>query len=300
MSLGTLPFGSATVSGQNITVDAWAKRPEVIARRIAEVAQKKFVAGSLFSISSIATGTVITEIPNAVDNDLFTSGDVQTVEPLTKYPGTDIVRGTLTAFTPRKIGFDYEVSEEAIEDNDIDIIPRATTAMTNTVLRKLDQYAVAAMVTATSTYSRTQAAATTWTALNAVTHDSKTNASTALDVFALAEKKLAEEERNFDETFDSLLLNPAQVYALTLALGKGWKATLNDTFGISNVLSSNRVTAGTGYYYAAGQVGAMRFNRPLRVKRRLEEDIDGVVLNVSARFSEYVNEPYAFLQLTGL
>jgi hypothetical protein len=63
---------------------------------------------------------------------------------------------------------------------------------------------------------------------------------------------------------------------------------------------SPRVTPGTAYYLASGQVGAMRFSMPLQVKPREDEEVDGTILKARTRFIPYVNEPYAFLKITGL
>lgn len=299
MSLGTFPVGAVTVSGQQITTDAWLKREEVINRRVADITQKKFIAQDIFTISGINAPAVVTEIPNAVDNDLFTTTDAQRVEPLTRFPRAKATRGTLTTFTPEKWGHEYEVSQEAIDDNDVSVQQRAPQQLANTLVRKLNIRAIETLEAAATAYSRTQAAAATWDAINALTADNKTNASSPLNVLALADEKVEEEERGWEDTFDTLLLHTNQKRALRIALGKDWRSYFAEE-GITKIVSSPRVTAGTAYYLASGQVGAMRFNQPLSTRVYEKPEVDGRIIQSKCRFIPYVNEPYAFLKLTGL
>lgn len=300
MGLTTFPLGPATVSGQNITVDQWLKKPEIITRRVGELAQQNFIAGDIFDVSTISTGSVVVETPDTNSNDLFTKTDVQKLEPGSAYPRADIARGELVAYSAEKWGHEFEVTDEARDDNEATVMQKAPRVLANTLTRKLNLRAVATIEAAATAYTRTQAAAATWTAVNALTADSKTNASSPLHVFALAQQKLAGEERGWEEAFDTVILNPQETFALTVALGKDWKAGLADAFGIKNVRTSARVTAGTAYYLASGQVGAMRFNTPLTVSTYREENVDSTILKAKARFIPYVSEPYAFLKLTGL
>lgn len=300
MSLGTIPFGSPTTSGATVTLDSWLKRPDVITRRTADLVRKGFIAGDVFDTSSIDRGSIVVEIPNAVDNDLFTATDVERIEPLGKYPRAETTRGTLTPFAAEKWGHEYEISEEAITDNDESQMTKAPQQLANTLVRKLDLRAVQVLEAGVSTYSRTVSSTTQWSAINALTYDTKTNASSALQVFAKANQQLATEERGFDDTFDTLLLNPQEAYNLFLSIGKGWKQALAETVGITKIKVSNRVPMGNGYYLASGQVGAMRFVWPLTVKPRDNEDNDGKILKARTRFIPYLNEPFALLKLTNL
>lgn len=300
MSIGTLPYGVAAVNGKEITVDQWSKRPEVIAARVADITQKNYVAGGIFSMSPITTGSVVAEIPDTVDNDTLPTVNPQRVAPLSKAPKADLVRGTLQTFEPEKWTLEYDLSYEAIEDNDESQKDKAPRVLANGLTRTLNVRALELLEAAATTYSRTVNAAATWDAINALTADTVTNISSPLNVFALAEKKLELEERDYDATFDTLILHPNQKYALSLGLGDGWKAKLKDTFGITNVMSSARITSGTAYYLKGGAPGSFRFNRPLTIKPREDEEIEARVLKANTRFIPYVNDPWPFLKLTNL
>lgn len=301
MGITNYPFGAATVSGQNVTVDSWSKQPEVIRRRIAVLAQKKFFADKVFNVSGTITGAgIVTEIPNAVDNDVFTTTDVQKIMPLGKYPRSKTTRGTLTTFTPDKWGHEFELADEAVTDNDTSVMNRCPQQMSNTLVRKMHVVAINVLDAAATTYSRTQAAAATWDATNAVAWNVKTNATSPLNVLALANEKIESEERGFDGMLDTLVLNQAQKRALVIGLGATEWMSVLDTYGVKNVFVSPRVTAGTAYFTASGQVGDIRFADPLSVRTYREDDTDSTIIKAKARFAAFVNEPYAFLQLTGL
>jgi hypothetical protein len=300
MSLGTIPVRAADIQdGTRISVDQWSRHPEVIARKVADISQKKFIASAIFDISGMTTPTVAVELPDTVDNDVYPTKNPQIVEPLSPTPLADMVRGTLTTFVPKKWQLGYELSQEAIDDNDITQMQKVPRVLANGFTRTLNIVATEVIEKAVTDYSRTVSATTTWTAINALTYDTKTASSTVLDVFGKARLQVENEERGYEDAFDTLLVNGAQAYAIELSLGANWRQSLSAQ-GITNVIVSPRVTDGTAYFLASGLVGAMRFRDPLTVRRIEQEEIDGVLLKGSTRFVAYVNEPYAVVKLTNL
>ena len=136
--------------------------PQVIARRIADIASMRFVADYLLAGRYNATGGgVFYETGEPV----FAADQPQAVAPGAEYPKTILSSGDIAAAKTVKWGIESDVTDEKIARQGIDVVNKALARLTNTVIRHVDTVAWA---TIASRVTSTAAAATQWTAPGAI------------------------------------------------------------------------------------------------------------------------------------
>jgi hypothetical protein len=81
--------------------------------------------------------------------------------------------------------------------------------------------------------------------------------------------------------------------------GNALSGMLDDN-GIDSLISTNRVTAGTAYLVAEGQVGELRVEKPLDTETWREQKTQKTWLQSDVRPVMYVTNPYSMLKLTGI
>src|SRR5690349_3061107 len=111
------PFGTATVSGNTITVDTMLNEPTRVTRAVNDIALQNFWADRLFSTpGGVSGGTVLYDVLTA--NDLYPTRDVQNVEPGAEFPILTMDRPTPQVAQVEKFGGKFFVTDEARDRND--------------------------------------------------------------------------------------------------------------------------------------------------------------------------------------
>jgi len=230
-------------------------------------------------------------------NDIYTTRDVQNVEPGAEFPLVDTQR-TAPKFAPvEKFGGKFFITDEARLRNDQTTFRIQANKLANTITRKVNTRGIAALdASITAVGAAVQVTGNNWgTYQPQGSSASLPSASPAAD---FAKVQLAADTAELGVNYNLWIVNPAQLAALRTVYGTALDGLLADN-NISMV-PTNRVAAGSAYVVEEGMVGEMRFERPLATETWREQATERtwVQSGVSPVFA--VTNPYSVLKVTGL
>jgi hypothetical protein len=296
-SQASYPLGAPTISGAgNITVSMMLKQPTRISRYLQALPLRNFLSPLLFSNpAGVQGGGVIYD--QLTLNDLFSTRDVQTVEPGGEFPILNSDTGVPNWAAVEKDGGKFFVLDEARDRNDQGVIQREGRKLLNTIIRKLDAKAVAAVNAALSAYPSQVVAGHSWSTVVTGGSSQTNNSGWPGADFAAAQAVADGQELGVE--FNSLAVNPAQKASLVTVYGADYMAVL-DAYGITNVVSSNRVTAGTAFLFEEQQVGEQRYEKALDTETWREQATQRTWVQSDVRAVRYVTNPLSIVKLTGI
>lgn len=302
------PFGSPSVSGNNISVDDAMNNPTKITRTILDLAAQNFwMAKLLPNGGGVEGGAVIYERPNPTDTDLYpvTGRGFGEIAPGDEAPVLDFTRGVPMVAKPREIGGKFEMTRKAIKRNDVSQLKRNMQRMANHAQLVIETMGIAELAAVITSEARHVTADDTWDVLAALTLDSRAGDASPLQQALEVMITVEEEERGYK--LDSVLLNTGDWSILVGYFGINGgdgAAGLRGAFaqaGITNIYTTHRRTSGSALFFAEGGVGEMRWEFPL--EELAWEDKDGkrskwYQLDGSPTF--IVADQYAMLELRGI
>lgn len=112
--------------------------PALISRRIAELADQKFLADFLLSGRYTAQGGGIFYESG---EELFAEDDPREVSPGAEYPKTVMSRGEIEAARTVKWGLATEITDESITRQGVNPVDRSMTRIANSIVRHVDRTA---------------------------------------------------------------------------------------------------------------------------------------------------------------
>lgn len=300
------PLSGPTISGTTWTVDFLLNNPTQVTAIVNDLTLTNFFLDEVFAMpnAGVEGGGVLYE--QVTQNYTYADRDVERIEPGREAP---IITGARPAklFAPvEKFGGKFPTTYEARRRNDIGAFNRMLQQLANTIVRKMHQRGMAELAAAISAYSRTAAGVSWADAIGLVVADQAPNLTAAYD---LAKARAENEKNELGYTYDTLIVNPDEMVNLdTYFSGREGRAALSAVlaaYGIQNVISTPRKTAGTAYLLASGQVGEMRLEEPLRTNMADEKSSAPTMIEQTWTQSLvnpvfYVTDPYAVLELTGL
>lgn len=282
------PFGPPVVTGTSITVEAMLNQPTRITRMVMDLTRERFIADRIFTNGGGVTGGAVV-YDAAQENDLYTNRDIEQVEPAAEFPLVTTDQTAPEVATVEKWGAKVFITDEARDRNDSAGFTKLIRQMSNTIVRKLNQRAVAALEAAIADNSR-NVVGQNWS-----TYDPETDApqdSPAYD-FGRAQMQADNEEMGID--FSLWIVNPQEALNLSAIYGPGLNAP-----GMPSFYSSPRVTAGTALVVAPGQVGQQRIEKPLGTETWREQKTERTWTQSSVRPLWFVDNKFAILRFTGL
>lgn len=290
------PIGTPVVSGTTVTVDQMAAQPTRVTRYVSDVTLQNFWADQLFSTpGGVSGGAVIYDV--LTGNDLYPTRDVQNVEPGAEFPTLTFDRNAPQVAQVEKFGGKFYVTDEAMDRNDPTQIRNGGRKVGNAISKGIHTRAVNVVDAAATAYSRTLGAANTWTTATTTAQSSQTAALGPAAVFAAVQLQADTDEMGV--TYDSFIVNPTQASKFVMFYGaSNWRAILD----ASNLqmFSTNRVAAGSAYFFEAGGVGEMRFEKPLSTETWREQATQRTWFQSDVRPVMYVTNPFSLLKVTGL
>jgi len=171
--------------------------PTIIAARIAELADQKFIADFLLTGRYNANGGGIFY---ETGEEIF-ADDPEAVSPLGEYPTVILDSGEVVSARTVKWGLDTVISDEKIARQGLSYVNRGTTRLANSVIRHVDSVAMAVIAArVTSTF----ASVATWT-----------TAGKAVEALTTIQQTRAELGLGID--LDTVVLRPAQ-YAKVIGM----------------------------------------------------------------------------------
>ena len=289
------PLGPPTVSGDQITVSTMLNQPTRITRMIMDLSLQKFITDRVFSSGGGVTGGAVV-YDEATANELYATRDVERVSPGAEFPVIEAEQPVPKVAEVEKWGGKVFVTDEARDRNNTAGFTNKIRKLTNTIIRKNNQRAINTLEASISSSGQTATGRDWGAVVTAGTSASTANLWPARD-FALAAQLAEEDELGI--SYNLWLLNPQEYTELVVLYGAGGLQDLLRTLNI-DIYVSNRVTAGTAYVVAAGQVGEFRIEKPLGTETWREPGTERTWVQASVRPVEFVTNPFAVLKFTGL
>jgi hypothetical protein len=291
------PLAPPTVSGTTITVDTMLNQATRITRMIMDLTLQRFIADRVFaSAGGVTGGAVIYD--EATLNELYTSRDVERVEPGMEFPIITSERQAPKVARVEKWGGKVWISDEARERNNVAAFTNQIRQLSNVIVRKLNQRAIE-VLEASITASGQTVVGRNWATATDVGPDAgqSTRQNLPLRDFALAQRMADEDELGV--SYSLWLLNPQEYGNLITLYGANGLQDLLRQMGV-DIYVSNRVPAGTAYVVAGNSTGEMRVEKPLGTETWREPNRERTWVQASVRPVMYVTNPYAVLKFTGL
>ena len=289
------PPAPPVVAGNTITVSAFLNTPTRVQRAIEALTLQRFIADVIFGAGPAVNGGSVMYDQLLGPDDIFTGRDVQEIEPGSEFPILNTGERMPLVAIARKYGGEIMLTDEAVRRDNRNLLNREMTRLRNTIIRKVDTVAMAALAAAPT---QTMAASADWSlAATDVVADLATAASlvSSLDMGYVA---------------DTVLVNPAQSLDLVKdkdirdAMPRERDNSLIRTGNLGRVLGldfieSNRVPAGTVYVLQRRIAGGISdevplYARPIPDARRETTFIHGARVVVP-----YVTDPKAVVRITG-
>lgn len=289
------PYAQPVVSGSAITVQTMLDQPTRITRYLSSLPLRNFISPMIFSTTGGVTGGAVV-YDQLTLNDLFTTRDVQNVEPGAEFPVVTSENPEPKLASVEKYGGKFFVTDEARDRNDGGVLQREGRKLINTIERKTDQKAITSLDAAISGIASQTVAGVNWGAV--VTAGASASNASAWPAADLSKVQLLADTQELGTVFDLWIVNPAQKAQFDLIYGTGGADVLS-SYGV-RMVSSNRVAAGTAYVVASGQVGEIRFEKPLSTETWREPKTQRTWVQSDVRPVMFVTDPYSVVKVTGL
>lgn len=290
------PLAAPTLSGNTLTVDMALAQPTRITRRIMDLTLQKFIVDRIFATGGgVSGGSVVYD--QATTNELYTDRDVERVMPGDEFPVVGSQRPTPKVALVEKWGGKFFITDEARARNDITFFNNQVTQLSNTIVKRVNTNAIVTLEAAISSLG----GAGTFVGHNwgtVVTGGSSQTNNSGWPAADLAQAQYLADVDELGVTYDLWLVNPKQKLQLAITYG----SALDDVLAAMGVevFASNRITNGTAYAVARGQVGEIRVEKALGTETWREEKTQRSWVQSDVRPVMYVTNPYSIKKVTGL
>lgn len=290
------PPGSPTASGTTLTVDTALNSPPYVQRLIEDLTLQRFIADFIFAAGPPApAGSVLYDQVTAAL--LYAERDIQEVEPASEFPLLTFPGTTPLVANVKKWGGAFFITDEARDRNRFDVLARNLRMTTNTIIRKMDTVAVAALNAAPIL---TQAASGDWS----------TPATDIISDIQTAKSTVSQQDMGYE--IDTILLNPAQALDIrkdadirsvlpreNLGANPLFSDDLSGLLGIPNWIESNRVAAGTVFAVQSQIVGSRSDEQGLTSEVIPDRRRQITYVQAWRKVVPYVTDPKAAIKITG-
>lgn len=282
------------LNGRRLTVDAALKEPSRIRDQIAKLADDQILLPKVFRPfgAAVLGGGLLYSVIAATD---FFTSDVEKRTPGAEYRVVEGVEPEPKLAVVEDWGGKFQVEDERRTRNDVSYIDQQTTQLANTIARKLDTRAVAALEAATIA---TVAVSNPWDSLTFVGPDANLTPGPDRPTSHFAQAQELADLEELGVVHDTLLVHPSQARALREAYAENLGAML-DSVGLK-MFSNPRIPAGTAYVCQGGMVGTVGFEAPLTVDVIDERKTRSTWVQAYAVPAFAVDRPYAAKRITGL
>ncbi len=303
----TYNFPLPVVNGQLITVDRMANSPIMIYRALRTIVQQRLIGDKILTgkVNLTGTGAGVYEISESIFPDYLPTQ----VSPLAEYPLTTNTPGTVAQVNTPKWGQAFEISDEMIAHNRMDILRRNLLKMANRLVFNLDAQVLAAVASAVT---QTQAGTAAWS--------SPSTADPLADVLLAAAQI---DSLNMGYLADTVVLTPT-LFARAISANKviqnmprensANNITLNANMaqigGMTFLKSTNLPGGVSGIVLDSTVLGSLAWEDlgggyagppdDVQSKTIRQEKVDGVHVQGRIVKAPMVQEPGAAVKLTGI
>ncbi|WP_433608737.1 major capsid protein [Prescottella agglutinans] len=285
-----------SLEGRSLTVDYALKDPTIIRERIASLADPQLILDKFFSSSTtpVEGGGILFSVIKA--SDFYTANDVEKRAPGREYTVVEGVDPEPKLATVNDWGGKFQVLDEQITRNDVSYIDQQTTQLTNTIIRKLNDAALAAIeehIGAENTL-----AGHNWSNVITIGPSDSLTPNAARPSADLSAAQLASTLQELGVVHDLLVMHPNQEHALNVAYGDTLAAML-ESAGVTKFVSA-RIAPGVAYTLKKSEAGVVGFETPLTVETYDDRATRSKWVQGYAVPAFAVEKPYAVKKLTGL
>ena len=291
------PLAAPTISGDLITIDTMLQQPTRITAFLMDLTLQRFILDRIFTSEGGVTGGAVV-YDQAIENELYLDRDVERVAPGAEFPIVSSQRRAPKIAEVEKYGGKYFFTDEARDRNDQAAFRNENIKLGNTIVRKLNSQAITVLEAAIAGNSGNSTfVGNDWSA--AIPNGSNPTAPALTPGADLAKANLLADQRELGIHYNILLLSPVNMNELRLFYGASLNQMLEDN-GFDEAYASNRVTTGTAYAVAEGQLGEMRLEQPLTTETWREQGTQRTWVQSSVRPVMFVTNPFAVMKITGL
>ncbi len=233
-------------AGQDLTADDvhhFLKTPSLVAKRVAQLAAKRFISDFLLTGRYNAEGGGISFL---IDDGLYTADDPEAINPGGDYPLTTAGEGIPEKAPTEKLGQDSEITDESIARLKMDPVDRVLKKQVNRMVARVDSKTLG-VITSEVTATYTGAA---WTSTGVIL-DNVLSAAANRDALDLG------------ISLDTVVLKPTQ-FAKIAALFLAADMVAN---GISDYVKAGRIPDVLGFDWVTSNY--VPFTDPTLVDRDL-------------------------------
>lgn len=259
--------GSASTTGSGLTVDQALREPTIIEERIAHLAEGQLFVDQIFTqdATPVEGGAVI--YGRVLAKHRFTTEDSAPRQPGAEYQMLYRLRPELRTAAVQDFGGKFAVTDEAIRRNRTADLDNDVTALTNTIVRKINTEAISALSAAieeTQDHGLIEVAASLpWDEASATGAPDKQTGARGLPAASIATAIATAEAADETATFNRLLVSPKTRADLRICYGVHLGGLLED-LGLT-LLSVKGLPEGTALLVDQGRVGFVRYETPLNV-----------------------------------
>lgn len=291
------PLLAPVVTGTTITVDTMLQQPTRITAFLADITLQRFVLDRLFDSNGGVTGGAVI-YDQATENELYLDRDVARVAPGAEFPVVTSHRRAPKVAEVEKWGGKFWFSDEARDRNDAAAFRRESIKLGNTIVRKLNARAISILDAAiTANAGLSEFVGNDWSV--AIPNGANPTPPALTPGADFARAQLIADQRELGISFNIALVNPVNLNELRLFYQANLNTMLDDN-GFDEVYASNRITVGTAYFVASGQLGEMRLEQPLATETWREPENQRTWVQSSVRPVMFVTNPFAVVRATGL
>jgi hypothetical protein len=293
------PLGPPVVSNVTVlTVDMALNQPNRITRRIADLALQRFIVSRIFSTGGTAVNGGAIMYEQALVNELYTDRDVERVAPGGEFPIVGASRRGPKVAEVEKYGGKFQTTDEARKRNDTVWFNNQVTMLSNTIVKKVNTRAVAELDAAIAALGGAGTfTGNDWSAV--ITNGSSATNNADMPAADFAEAQMLAEQDELGVAYDLWIVNPQEMAALVVIYGEKLPGVLAAA-GIKEVFPSNRVTAGTAYAVARGQVGFLEYEQGLGTETWRDPETESWWTQSSVRPVMGITNPMSIRKVTGL
>ena len=249
-----------SLSGRQLTVDVALNQPTLIRDRIAKLTDSQILLDKLFHGlgAQVEGGGIIFSVVQASD---FYTSDIEKRAPGGEYKVVEGVDPDPKLAVVADWGGKFQVFDEQRLRNNVSYLDQQTTQLANTISRKLDVAAIAAVEAAID--ASNTVTGHSWDSLVFVGAATSITASGLRPTADLSAAQLKSDLQELGVHHDLLIVHPNQAAALRTAYAENLDLMLKSA-GVE-LFANPRMVPGTAYVCERGQVGTVGFEYPLTI-----------------------------------
>jgi hypothetical protein len=286
-----------SLTGRQLTVDVALNTPTIIRNQIARLVDSQILLPKFFREygAQIQAGAILW---NSIQrSDFFIAGSLEQRTPGGEYAVVEGVTPDPNLALVEDWGGKFQIPEEALTRNNINLLDQQTIQLANEIVLKFDTRTVDTLQAANI---GTFAAPNSWDDLVFVGPLDQITPSAARPTAHFAAAQAMADLEELGQTYDLLVVHPNQAEALRTAYAEDLDRMLKSAGFTEGMFVSARLPAGTVFVCQKGMVGFVGFERPLVVESWREAKTRSWWVQAYAGPAFAVDRPYAAKKITGV